>query len=320
MSRPVLSQRDPISSERRDLTAITAALATVVFWGSGFVGIRAVATTLSPGGIALGRLVVSTVLLTGVALAQRKPLPHRRDLIGIGLYGVLWLGIYSVALNAAERLIDAGTAAMLIATGPILIAFLSGLFLAEGFPSNLFLGCAIAFVGAVIIGVATSEGASHTTVGILLCAIAVLAYSVAVVVQKGVLRRASPFQVTWLGSTAATIACLPFAPALVEEASRAPASAIGWIVYLGAVPTAVGFLTWTFALRRTTAGRTGSFLYLVPVVATGLGWLLLGEVPPWLAFIGGALCLGGVFVARRPTFRGAQAVPVRTPSSRSHLR
>jgi drug/metabolite transporter (DMT)-like permease len=293
---------------------------TVLFWGSGFVGIRAVATTLSPGAIALGRLVVSTLILAGIGLVQRKPLPHRRDLFGIGLYGVLWLGLYSVALNAAERLIDAGTAAMLIATGPILIALLSGLFLGEGFPQNLFIGCGIAFTGAVMIGLATSQGGAHTTVGILLCAIAVLAYSVAVVLQKGVLRRASPLQVTWLGSTAATIACLPFAPALLKEASTAPASAIGWIVYLGAVPTAVGFLTWTFALRRTTAGQTGSFLYLVPVVATGLGWLLLGEVPPWLAFVGGALCLGGVFVARRPAFRRNQAVPVRTPSSRSHFR
>ena len=34
-------------------------------------------------------------------------------------------------------------------------------------------------------------------------------------------------------------------------------------------------------------------------IAILLGWLLLGESPPGLAFAGGALCLAGVAVARR---------------------
>ena len=49
--------------------------------------------------------------------------------------GVLWLGVYNVALNAAERRVDAGTAAMLVNVGPILIAILAGTLLhGEGFP------------------------------------------------------------------------------------------------------------------------------------------------------------------------------------------
>ena len=41
-----------------------------------------------------------------------------------------------------------------------------------------------------------------------------------------------------------------------------------------AFPTALGFTTWAFALRRTTAGRMGVTVYAVPVVAIGLarGW------------------------------------------------
>jgi drug/metabolite transporter (DMT)-like permease len=46
--------------------------------------------------------------------------------------------------------------------------------------------------------------------------------------------------------------------------------------------------------------------YLVPPVAVLLGWALLGEAPPWLAAVGGALCLGGVALARRT---GAAAQP-----------
>ena len=75
-------------------------------------------------------------------------------------------------------------------------------------------------------------------------------------------------------------------------------AAFGWIIYLGIFPTAIGFATWTFALRRTSAGRTGAMIYLIPPIVILLGWLLLGEQPPWLAIAGGGLCLAGVYLAR----------------------
>jgi drug/metabolite transporter (DMT)-like permease len=297
--RPATGSQQEAATAPVDVPTLVAALITVTLWGSAFAGIRAAGQTFSPGGLAVGRLLVSTAVLGAVTLFRRQPLPQRRDLVGIAVYGVLWLGVYSVALNAAERLVDAGTAAMLIASGPILIALLGGLFLGEGFPRNLFLGSAVAFAGSLLIGFATAPGGNRKASGIFLCAVAVLAYSVAVVVQKRVLRRVSPLQVTALGSAAATLACLPFLPALVGDVARSHLAAIGWVIYLGAMPTALGFMTWTFALRRSSAGRTGSFLYIVPVVAIVLGWGLLSEVPPWLAIAGGVLCLAGVYLARR---------------------
>lgn len=50
--------------------------------------------------------------------------------------------------------------------------------------------------------------------------------------------------------------------------------------------------------RRGPAGKLGATTYLVPPLAVLLGWLLLGEAPPALAFVGGALGLVGVAVTR----------------------
>jgi drug/metabolite transporter (DMT)-like permease len=286
-----------------DVPALVAGLITVTAWGSAFVAIRAAGHTLSPGALALGRLLVSTAILGAVALARREPLPPRRDLVPIAVYGVAWLGVYSTALNAAERLVDAGIAAMIINIGPLLIALAAGLFLREGFPPGLFLGSAIAFTGCVVIAVATVQSGTRSALGIALCLVAVLAYAAAVVVQKPVLTRVPPFQVTWLGCAAATIACLPFAPALAADAARAGPAALGWIIYLGAVPTALGFATWAFALRRGSAGHAVALNYLIPVVAIVLGWAVLAERPSWLALAGGALCPAGVYLARRRTVR-----------------
>jgi drug/metabolite transporter (DMT)-like permease len=289
-----------------DVAALAAGLVTVTAWGSAFVGIRAAGETLSPGALALGRLIVSLAILGTVAAVRRERLPARRDLLWIATFGVLWLAVYSVALNEAERRVDAGTAAMLVNTGPILIAVFAGIFLREGFPPGLFAGCAVAFCGVVVIAFATAQSGASSGLGVVLCIVAAFAYAIAVVVQKPVLARVSAFQVTWIGLAAATIACLPFAPTLATEAANADAGTIAWIVYLGAVPTALGFATWGFALRRTSAGRMGSLTYLAPPIAIVLGWAVLGETPPWLAAAGGALCLGGVALARsRPRLRKA---------------
>ena len=53
------------------------------------------------------------------------------------------------------------------------------------------------------------------------------------------------------------------------------------------------------ALRHLPAGRLGATTYVVPALVVVMSWVLLGEVPPWGALVGGALCLAGVAIARR---------------------
>jgi drug/metabolite transporter (DMT)-like permease len=288
-----------VELRRGEGLALLAALSTVVLWASAFVGIRAAGRSLSPEALALGRLLAASGVLGLLALVRREPLPVRSDLTRIAVYGILWLVVYNVALNEAERRLDAGTAAMLVNVGPILIALLAGAVLREGFPRRLLAGCAVAFAGTAIIAAATSQHGVAASWGAGLCVIAAFAYAAAVVVQKPALRRNSAFQVTWIACTVATIACLPFASVLVQDLSGAGASAVGWIVYLGVGPTAIGFVLWAYALNRTTAGRMGSLTYLAPPIAILLGWAVLGETPLLLAVAGGALCLGGVVLARR---------------------
>jgi drug/metabolite transporter (DMT)-like permease len=266
---------------------------------SAFVGIRAAGEDLSPGALSLGRLAVGSALLGVFVLFQRGRLPGRRDWPGIVVCGVLWFGLYNLALNEAEQRVDAGTAAMLVNVGPILIALLAGWLLREGFPSALVADCGVAFAGAVVIGVATSERGVAAGWGAVLCVAAAAFYAGGVVAQKPLLSRASALHVTWLAATVGLIVCLPFAATLADEVGDADASSIAWMVYLGVFPTTIGFLTWAYALSRTTAGRMGATTYLVPPIAVLIGWALLAESPEPLAFLGGALCLVGVVITRR---------------------
>ncbi len=297
-TRDDAATRPTTATDHTTALALAAAGVTVVLWASAFVAIRHVGQEISPGPLTLGRLLVGSLVLGTVVLVRGPQWPARRDWRLLLVCGLLWFGVYNIALNAAEQRVDAGTTAMLVNVGPLILALLAGVLLGEGFPPRLVVGSLIAFGGVAVIGAATS-GRSAGTAGVLLCLVAAVGYAVGVVAQKPLLGRLPALEVTWLACTVGAVACLPFSPQLVWEAADARVSTLAWIGYLGAFPTAVAFTTWAFALSHTTAGRMGATTYLVPPVAILLAWLLLDESPEPLAFAGGALCLLGVAVARR---------------------
>jgi drug/metabolite transporter (DMT)-like permease len=284
-----------------DRRALAAALVTVVLWASAFVGIRDLVGTFSPGSSALGRLTVGTVALGLLVLRRGWQPVARRDLLLIVASGIAWFALYNLALNEAERHVDAGTASMLVNTGPIFIALFAALFLGEGLPPRLGIGIGIAFAGSIVIGLASTtegQGSGSSLLGIALCIVSAVLYGIGVTLQKPALRRVSPLQVTWLACLTGWVICLVFTPGLVTEAAAAAPTKLAWLLYLGLFPTSIGFLTWSYALSRTPAGRLGATTYLVPPVAIAIAFVLLNEVPPALAIAGGLACIVGVIVAR----------------------
>lgn len=274
---------------------------TVVLWASAFVAIRSAGHDFSPGALALGRLLPAVAVLALISLRQRAGWPPRAAWPGIAITGVLWFGVYMVALNWGEQRVDAGTAAMVVGIGPILIALLSGWLLSEGLPRPLLLGITVSFAGVILVGMATSTGRHSSLAGVALCLLAAVSYAVAVVSQKPALRHASALQVTTFGCALGALACLPFSGQLVSQLAAAPLTATLSVAYLGVFPTAVAFTTWAYALSKTSASSMGATTYLVPALTVLMSWAILGQVPSWLALAGGALCLAGVALSRRRT-------------------
>lgn len=302
--------------------ALAAAAVTVVLWASAFVSIRSAGEAYSPGALALGRLLAGSLVLGCILLIRREGLPPRAAWPGIAVSGLLWFGVYMVVLNWGEQEVDAGTAAMIVNIGPILIALLGARLLGEALPPRLLAGMGVSFAGAVTVGLSMSGNGGASTLGVALCVLAAVGYAAGVVGQKPALAHASAMQVTTFGCLIGTVACLPFVGQLVDEAGRAPLSATLNMVYLGVFPTALAFTTWAYALARTTAGRMGATTYAVPALVVLMSWLALDEIPGLLTFAGGALCLVGVGLSRSRPKKASQAqasveptAPVSEPSS-----
>ena len=292
-------------------TVPAAVVTTLVLWASAFVGIRAIGSAFSPGPMALLRLVVGTVALTAIALVRRghrAGLPRGRSLLLIAGYGVAWFAGYTVLLNAAERHLDAGTAAMVVNVGPLLVAVAAGALLGEGWPRRLLVGILVSFTGVLIIA---ADGATGRTdrIGVVLGLVTAVLYATGVLVQKVALRTTDALTATWLGCAIGTVVLLPFAPQAVGELAQAPGGAVAAVVYLGVFPTAVGFVLWAYALTRLNAGVLASTTLTVPGIVVLMSWAVLGELPTAVALVGGALCLAGVAVSRRRPRAGTGPAP-----------
>lgn len=298
-----------MTTSRGTWLPLAAVGVTLLLWASAFVAIRHLGPDVSPGALSLGRLLIGSAALGALVLARRGRMPTAQDWPALITIGVLWFGVYNVALNEAERRVDAGTAAMLIQVSPVVIAVLAAVFLRERASRFLGPGLLLALGGVCLIGFSTSPGGDRDVLGVVLCLVSAVAYAISVIVQKPLLARLPALEVTWLACTIGAVACLPFAGQLVTDVGRAPASALVWLVYLGLFPTAIAFTTWAFALTHMSAGNLGVTTYLVPPITVLLGWLFLAESPPALAYVGGVVCLVGVAVAgRRPKTRATEVV------------
>lgn len=280
-----------------DLKVLAAAAITVLFWASAFIGIRSAGPHYDPGAMALLRMLVGTLCL-GIIAAQRGiRLPPRRSVPLLLAWGVGWFCFYNLALNTAERTIDAGTASIVVNTAPLMVVILAGLLLGEGFPRALIVGAPVSFLGVLLIGTHSPAGYVEP-LGLLFAVAAAVLYAGCTLIQKRLLRTVDATTLTWLGAAAGTVALLPWAGRMVSDLGTAPLKATLAVLFLGVFSTAIAFTTWSYVLARTSAGRTSAITYVAPAITILLSWAILGEVPTPVMLLGGALCLFGVFLTR----------------------
>jgi drug/metabolite transporter (DMT)-like permease len=288
-----------VSSTRVSTPVLLAIIGTVLAWSSAFVVIRAVLPVFDPGELAFVRQLVAVPFLAVWMIGQKWVWPTVREWVLISVFGLTWFSTYIVALNTAEQTIDAGTASFIVNIGPLLIAVGAFVFLGEKLPRNLVTGAFVALTGVGLIALGTSSSDRLDLVGVVWALVATVTYAVGVLTQKPALARLSSNQVTLLGAAIALIPLFWWAPEAITTIQTAPLDAIGGAVWLGVVPTALGFGLWGYALKRMPAGRLGVATYVVPPLVVVEAALLLGEWPHPVAIAGGAIALAGVWWSRR---------------------
>jgi drug/metabolite transporter (DMT)-like permease len=283
-----------------------ALAATVVLWASAFPAIRVGVPGLGVAGLSVARLVVASAALALVAPLLGVRRPHRRDLPRIALCGATGMSAYQLLLNWGEVHVAAGTASLLISVAPVFSVLLAAAFLGERVTARIVVGSLIALAGAAL--VALGGGSAQVSTSALVVIAAAVVQGVYHFGSKPLLRHYTGFEVACYAMWSGTLFLLPLAPAAwhttAHAATQAGAPALASAVYLGVAPSALGFVTWGYAVARYPVALSTAALYLVPPVTLGVAFVWLGERPRPLEMLGGLVGIGGVVLMRATATAG----------------
>jgi drug/metabolite transporter (DMT)-like permease len=272
------------------------------------VAIRMALPGFSAAGLSLGRLLVASLALAVAAPFLGVRRPGRADLPRIAGCGIAGMTAYQLLLNGGERTVPAGTASLLVATSPIFAALLALGLLREPLGPRSRLGLGLGFVGAVTIALAQGKGVRPSADALLVLGAAV-SQALFFVLQKPLLGRYTGFEVTCYAMWSGTLFALPLLPQLAHGLHRAGPKPLLSLIFLGIAPSAIGFVTWAYGQARLPVAAAANTLYLVPFIAIGIGWLVLGETMHLASLAGGALALVGVAISRTSGGRHGCARP-----------
>ncbi|HEU68848.1 MAG TPA: DMT family transporter, partial [Candidatus Acetothermia bacterium] len=275
-----------MNRRRVDAPLAAAIAAMLILWASAFAAIRSALGVFRPGELALLRFLVASIVLGAISIGCRSPLPQRRDVPTLFLLGGVGITVYHLALNYGEQTVTAGAASLLIASAPMFTALFARLYLKEELGRSGWVGIALGFAGVALITLGEGE-AFRLEPGAFIILVAALSASIYSVLLKRFIVRYPPLAFTTYIVWAGTIPMLIFLPGLLLALRAAPWSAILAVAYLGMFPGGLAYVLWVYGLRRLPASNLSSFLYLSPVLAIGIAWIWLREIPSWLSVAGG---------------------------------
>lgn len=273
-----------------------AAFVAVAFWASAFPSVRYCLRVLSPESILLYRFLVASAILTVYAVIMKIKLPQKGDILIFALAGFLGVFLYMLLFNIGINFVPSGVGGFIIASAPVFTLILSVIFLKERVNMYCWIGVFVSFAGLLIIAANQGHGLK-LNVGVALLVAAALCTSFFNVLQRKILKKYSPMQVTTYEILFATVFMLIFLPNLIGELPKVPLKVNLVMLYLGSIPAVVSYLLWNFALSlaKKTIHVT-AFLYLSPFISALLGFLWLGETFSMLSFVGGIIIISGMVV------------------------
>lgn len=283
---------------------------SIAIWSTGFPAISAAVKVYSPLEMAAFRMVVGgAIILILCALHGKRVWPARRDVMPALLCGVIGLAGYNVLLGYGQQHITASESSLMVALTPVFTALAAMIFLGEKLALRTALGIALSFSGIGLMAFSNAEGIGMD-IGAFLALLAAMTQALLTLLQKRMVQHVSPLEVTSYCLIPAMICLLPLGWTVFPKALQQPLSeATLSLVYLAVFSLVIGYLGWAYVLKHMSATKAVTFTYGIPVGATLVGYVWLGQVPGMSTIIGGGVALLGVAVVNYRRVRRQEALP-----------
>jgi drug/metabolite transporter (DMT)-like permease len=271
-----------------------AGLGVVITWASAFADIRVAAPELGVIGLSVARIAIAALALLAIAPFARVRPPEGQHALRLVAAAFLGMTAYQLLVNAGELHVPAGTASIVVSASPLVSVALAAVTLGERVTFAKVLGSMVAIAGLVVVCLSRS-GATFTS-ALWLVVGAAIVQGCYPPLLKPLLRTRSSLEVTVYTMVAGALMALPLLPWGWDSLMTASADAWRSVVYLGLVPSALGFVLWAYAVANLPVATSTSLQYLVPPVAVLIAFVWLGEVPNATELLGGLVVIAGVVI------------------------
>ncbi len=289
---------------RHRISPSAGMLLVVLLWGGNFTAVKLAFTQLDPLAFTAMRFALGSVVLWGVVrwLERPEPLPPG------AFWPLVWLGligntIYQVCFILGLDRTSATKSSLILAGMPAMVTLAAWVLHVEPVTVRQRWAVVVATVGVVVVLLARG-GTLGWGIGpgeLLLLGANILWAAYTLLLRRWALPM-SPLRITaWVTYTGTPGLLLLGLPGLFHTHWSA-VSLAGWggLAYSSLLSLVAAYIFWNYGVAILGASRTVVYNTIVPLVATVIAMIGLGERPGVFHLLGGALIIAGVLMTRRP--------------------
>ncbi|NJD59305.1 MAG: EamA family transporter [Anaerolineales bacterium] len=284
-----------MSNKSPDRRTLVAFLLAVFFAGINGIAVRFSNAELPPFFGAGARFFLASVILFGIVLARRLPLPRGRSLFGVIIYGILGTGFNYAFLYWALEYLPAGLSVTILALTPLLTFLFAWAHRQEAFRWKVPIGSLLALAGILII--TFNQLSTHTALlPILAVILAAACFAESTVIIKNY-PQAHPVTTSAVSLLVGSILLLIFS-AIWGEKLVLPTLLATWasFVYLIIFGSVITFILILYVIQHWTASASSYLFVLMPIVTITVGTWLAHESITLSLLLGGLLVLFGAYI------------------------
>jgi drug/metabolite transporter (DMT)-like permease len=284
------------------VTYIMLIVATAT-WGSAFIAGKFAVKSFEPATVAFLRFLGASILLFPLMwiMEKNRKKPTLKDYGLFAVLGLTGIALYNICFFVATKHAPVIKSSLFIASNPVLIVLLSGLFLKEKITKNNIIGMVIALTGVVFIitdgHILTLFKLGFEPIDFVLLG-AVISWALYSVVGKVVLKKYSSVESTTYAVAFGTLFLLPFAMFETTWQDVQQANMTTWlsIAHMSVFVTVISFIMYYYGIKEVGAAKASIFINVMPVSAVLMATIFLGETFTWAHGVGAAFVLSGVYV------------------------
>jgi drug/metabolite transporter (DMT)-like permease len=273
----------------------------LLFWSGGFAAGKIGVAYTGPLTFLAVRYALVLLILLPALLVLRPPLPQTPAAWAhLAVVGFLIQGIYfALGYVALASDVSSGAVALIVSLQPILVALLAPWMAGERVPGRRWTGLALGLAGAALVIAARSTVAAMSVAGVLAAVGALGGITAGTLYEKRFGINQHPVTANGVQYLAGFALTLPLALLLEERTVTWSLPFTLSLLYLIVCNSLIALTLLLWMIRKGEVSRVSALFFLVPPMAALIGWVLLREEMPPLAWVGLSLAAAGVALATR---------------------